>query len=378
MKHYKPLVLPAILFCFCCCHYTGSITRYTNKSNALPQPYFAGFRLLKIPTDNIALGAQWKENIEASIPFADTTGMAEVQQLSDRSFNDAQTFNSSLKLNMLDLLGLNNNGDAARLTINHAVITRAGTVNDLANYQGGTYIWEGLMIKSFYLVTSTAKVNTVRNRLQAHNSNASTLVTNERTGNSKILVTNFNRYIAYKLVRFANLTTYLYDDLKVEEAEGLKGNQQRRYIKGFTIGQQYTGRITRLADYIKNNYTDSKDFIAEQQRRSVWPLKSTGDDCVSVLEIDCNNKTGSGTTSKVKMLLGCPLFPESAASRPAFTTYIIPLSSGQENNRIIREELEVTQMVFDAERQYPDVAPRGAVRQFTHRKSILPVIEIKE
>jgi len=375
MKALTTLVLPAIVSCLWSCRATSKINH--PYVDALPlQTSIEDFALLKIPKADIHLGAEWIQGKGPVTRQIKPVDEVEVQSLASSFFKEENAFNAGIKVRILALLGLDTNYKKVRtyqLVIDNAAIVGVNDPGNLSNPEGGMLIWEGLKIKSVSLLVPESNIDTVAERLKNLDKTI-TFSSIQTSGNSqRISMPAFNLYVAYRLARLSNLMTVVCKDLILEKAVGLKTNSKAIYVKSFTIGKDYAGRILKASDYIVNHYSTQNDFIQEQKNPSVWPVANEGNDCVSVIEIQCNNYLVNGIPKKIKVKVGCEEAITSIASLSPHATFescAIPLSSRIEHGKFIRDEIEIDHLLFYPDLQYPEIDLDAAIPQIVHRKTI--------
>ena len=379
MKALTTLILSAIFSCLWSCRTTSKLSHPYIEAMPL-QSSIADFAILKVPKADIHLGAEWIKGAGPVSQRATPVDVAEVQSLTSNFFGEENAFNTGLKASILDLLGLDSNYKKAKtyqLVIDNAAVVGVNNPCNLTNPEGGIIIWEGLKVKSVSLLIPKNKIDTVAARLK-NLSEAATLMRVQDAGNlQRISIPAFNLYTAYRLARLSNLMTVVCNDIVLERATGLRANSTGIYVKSFTIGKNYTGRLLKASNYITNHYNNENDFLQEQKNLSVWPVNNAGSDCVSILEIQCNKDLVNGTPKKIKVKVGCEAsfgqgstYTSSIATDVAYESYIIPLSSKIEHGKFIRDEIEIDHLLFYPDLQYPEVELSAASPQIVHRKTI--------
>lgn len=379
MKALTTLVLLAILLCLWSCRATSKISH--PYIDAMPlQSSIADFALLKTPKTDIHLGAEWIQGKGPVAQQAKPVDVSEVQSLNSSFFQEENAFNSCIKASILGLLGLDTSYKKVKtyqLVIDSAAVVGINNPCNLSNPEGGVLVWEGLKIKSVSLLVPENSKEAVAARLKNINKTSAFSNVQATSGFQRISIRTFNLYAAYRLARLSNLMTVVCQDLVLERAVGLKTNSKGIYVKSFTIGKNYTGRLLKASNYIANHYSNADDFIQEQRNPSVWPVAGSGNDCVSILEIQCNKELVNGAPKKIKVKVGCDATPgqgttdtNNLATNTTYESYIIPLSSKIEHGKFIRDEIEIDHLLFYPDLQYPEIELSAALPQIAHRKTI--------
>ena len=375
MKALSTFILPAIVSCLWSCRATNKISQPYLEAAPL-QHSIADFALLIMPRADIHLGAEWIPGKGPVTRQARPVALTEVQSLYSNFFREENVFNAGIKAGVLALLGLDINNKKTKtyqLVIDSAAVVGVNDPGNLSNPEGGILVWEGLKLESVSLLIPRSSIDAVNQRLKTLNITATVSNMQTQDGFQRISIPAFNLYAAYRLARLSNLMTAVCKDLVLEKATGLKANSTAIYVKSFTIGRTYTGRILKTSDYVMNHYKNEIDFIKEQEDQAMWPVANADSNCGSIIEIQCNNDVVKGVPKKIKVKAGCEAAITSIESLSAHATFescIIPLSSRIEHGKFIRDEIEIDHLLFYPDQQYPEIELSAAIPQIVHRKTI--------
>ena len=313
--------------------------------------------------------------------------LIEVQSLSNYSFQNDNSFNIGLKLSILNLLGLKGSYESSKkynLTIDSAAIVRVANLDKLNYATGSTFVWEGIKVKSISLVASQGKADTIAINVKRINKGLEIEPSQGFDNSKKILIKGVNLFAAYRLVQFSNLTTYTYNDVTISKITDYEENKRREYIKGFEIGESYTGRFFEAIGYVKQNYQDGNSFQEEQKIESIWPVRNLSNGYYSsILEIQSNKELVNRLPKKIKIKVGSSARlslawpPDKKDYSSEFENYVVPLSSRVEGRQLVREVLQIKDLFFFPQKSFPEVQYIESP-QFIHKKYTITIVNFND
>ena len=392
------------------------LTLLLNSSNIIAQSnplsgdkFFSGFKILQVPRDNISIGSQWISKIGPKDSGMITTNLFSSKSISDYEFETNKEFNVDLKVTILKYLGVNLGYERFKTTdlkITQAEIVRVNDLSKLNYSSGREFIFEGIKVNSFSLITTKEKTDTIVAKLDSLGKGINIGITQGSDNKKNVTIKGLNLFIAYRLIRFGDINlqeTGFIKNPKIRHKKNGETVETRHYSKkeekemkyqiipkfrdavveidpttlktkrshtsqlsGFKIGSEYEGDIYTNSDFEKLfSYDDREKMLKGNQPTS----------CSLVLILKCYNELVNGSPKLIRVNLNC--------NNNGSEEYNVTLDSKIENGSFTIDELHLK--ILNYEQGYADAFPIYyfdgdiAIRPyFTYRRVSIPITDISD
>jgi|GEM_PF-3607146 len=346
--------------------------QHTTLNNDVYKEEFKGFRLLPSSAKNIYAGATWVK-ATGTLQTKDSVEKTQVALLPFTFSNRDDSFIIAAKIQLLYFLGICVTAATLRnyhLSVDSAVIEHLTGIDEPDIVEDGIYVWDVIRVHNISLDVGKEEADSLVNiiNLLPH---AAIIKRSSNDGHTRLVLHGLHQPIAYRLARLSNKIVVISNDLRLEQATRFRtGEGNTAYIKSFTIGKRYTGRIFKTASYINRHYQDESAFKKEQYNHQIWPQMRLQNNCVAVMEIQCNQDTVGGNPRKIKVMLGCEEDGSNAVALPVKNiTAFIPLVDDMQGNYYLHEALEINRLVFLPGLQYPESGPSYGIPGLVHTRT---------
>lgn len=255
-----------------------------NQSGSTQSPstnILSGFQLLSAPRSDIAIGAEWIENVGPQGAGLDQDKLFVVSSLTAADFNTNSQFEAGLAAKLAAKIGFNTGGGSAVRRVFRFERAEIVRVRDIAALRMGDdvqYVWEGIRLQNFSVVDSNA--SGARAALTLALPAASVNISGETGGgtSNEVTVSGAGLYVAYRVIKLAAMPPYNVADVTFHPTQRVSSGH---------LGSEYDVEFRRLNP--GETMSSASDSAEWGEPRVADETCSLGMTVISFNELDASN-----------------------------------------------------------------------------------------